>query len=116
MSIDCVSSSVNLACSSWRQVDTQFQKQKDFVVDPFLLRLVLAASVVVYAVVEILKFSSNKEILHLAMFSMFSLLQISRLASVTKAIINDEEEVYRSNIFFSLPLCLNWLIWRWIRC
>ena len=58
----------------------------------FLLRLVLAASVVVYAVVEILKFSSNKEILHLAMFSMFFLVANFQVGvGKHKAIISDEE-------------------------
>ena len=40
----------------------------------FLLRLTLALSVVAYVGIEAIQFNSNKEILHLTMFSMFFLL------------------------------------------
>ena len=40
----------------------------------WLLRLVLVISVIAYGALEIMKFNSNKEVIHLAMFSMFFLL------------------------------------------
>ena len=58
----------------------------------FALRIILTLAVVAYAIIEIMKFESNKEILHFAGFSIFFLLGNFQLGvGRHKAVVSDSE-------------------------
>ena len=60
------------------------------------LRVLLVISVVAYAIVECIEFNTNKEILHLTLFSMFFLVTNFQInVGRHKAVIKDDEKAER---------------------
>ena len=75
-----------------RQHITNISSEKTIRSILFLLRMILALSVVAYAAIELMKFNSNKEILHLTMFSMFFLLASFQInVGRHNAVVNSNE-------------------------